>query len=53
LKSRFLPELRKMLILNIAENEMQEYEKLQMEICILKFVLSQIINIAVNEMIYM
>ena len=32
---------------------MQEYEKLQMEICILKFVLSQIINIAVNEMIYM
>ncbi|MBR4634289.1 hypothetical protein IKO50_05095 [bacterium] len=31
---RFLHELKKMLISNMRENEMREYEMLQMEICI-------------------
>ena len=50
--SRFLHESKKMLISNIHENEMLESVMLQMEIYISKFVLSQIRNIAVNEMIY-
>jgi hypothetical protein len=50
---RFLHELRKMHILNIHENEMQELGMPQMEIYISKFVLFQIKNIVVNEMIYM
>jgi hypothetical protein len=51
--SRFQHELKRMLILNIHENEMQELGMLQMEIYTSKFVLSQIRNIVVNEMIYL
>jgi hypothetical protein len=51
--SRFQHELKKMLISNTHENEMRGLEMLQMEICISKFVLFQIKNIIVNEMICM